>query len=216
MSFPVNGEYRIVLADDHKILRLGLSNLLARNPELSIVGEAGTGLELIALLADTGCDLIILDLSMPDMTGIEVLDKLREIKYKGQVLVFTMHKEQQMFKHALKKGVDGYLLKDDNFDRILDAIRDIRNGRKAFSSALNSWLVQDFQPPHDLASFEILTRREKEILCMIAAGATSKEIAEDLDISYRTVQTHRSNVMEKLDIHNTAGIVKFAIDNGLV
>lgn len=208
--------YKIILADDHKILRLGLRNLLARDEQLEITGEAGSGKELLDLVKKTPCNLIILDLSMPDMTGMEALDELREIKFKGNILIFTMHKEQQLFKHALKKGVNGYLLKDDNFDKILDAIRDIRSGRKAFSSELNSYLVSDYEVQHDFASMDMLTRREKEVLCMIATGSTSKEIAEDFEISYRTVQTHRANIMEKLDIHNTAGLVKFSMDQGIV
>lgn len=209
-------KYRVILADDHKILRLGLKGLLTRDESLEIVGEASNGRELLDLLEQTPCDLLVLDISMPELNGIQVLDSLRERHFPGRVLIFTMHKERQFFKHALKKGVHGYILKDDNFDRILDAVRDIRQGRKAFSSELNEYLVQHLEVQNDRASFELLTRREKEICCMIANGATSKEIAEDLDISYRTVQTHRANLMEKLGLHNTAEVVKFALDQGLV
>ena len=193
-----------------------MKGLLTRDESLEIVGEAGNGRELLDLLEDTPCDLLVLDISMPQLNGIQVLDSLRERGFHGRVLVFTMHKERQFFKHALKKGVHGYILKDDNFDRILDAVRDIRQGRKAFSSELNEYLVQNLEMQNDMASFELLTRREKEICCLIATGATSKQIAEDLDISYRTVQTHRANLMEKLGLHNAAEVVKFAMDLGLV
>lgn len=193
-----------------------MKGLLSRDEDLKIVGEAGNGRELLDLLEHTPCDMVVLDISMPDLNGIQVLDELRKRRFNGRILIFTMHKERQFFKHALKKGVHGYILKDDNFDRILDAIRDIRQGRKAFSSELNDYLVQDFEPQNDAATFELLTRREKEIFCMIATGETSKQIADDLDISYRTVQTHRANLMEKLGLHNTAELVKYAMDHGLV
>jgi DNA-binding NarL/FixJ family response regulator len=217
-SQPDNASlYRIVLADDHTVLRLGLRNLLAREATLGVAGEAGNGEELLTLLKSVPCDLVILDLSMPGMNGIQVLEKLRATYPAVRVLIFTMHKEKEFFRHALRKGVDGYVLKDDNLELVLQAIKEIRSGRKYYSADLTAFVLEEDEKAHDSrVSLELLTPREKEILKMIAAGATNKEIADDLAISYRTVQTHRSNLMEKLGLKNTAALVKYAVANQLV
>ena len=211
--------YKVVLADDHMVLRLGLRNLLSREDSILVVGEAANGEELLELLKLKPCDLVILDLSMPGMNGIQVLEKLRVTYPELRVLIFTMQKEHEFFRHAVRKGVDGYVLKDDNLELILQAIQEIRAGRKYYSSELTAFALaveEEAALPEKEIALEVLTRREREILVMIAGGATSKEIAEDLAISHRTVQTHRSNLLEKLGLKNTAALVKFAVSMGLV
>lgn len=216
-----HSRYKVILADDHMVLRLGLRNLLGRDESILVVGEAANGEELLQLLKTCPADLVVLDLSMPGMNGIQVLEKLRAGYPELRVLIFTMHKEQEFFRHAVKKGVHGYVLKDDNLDLILQAIREIRAGRKYYSSEVTAYALNNEEDatetlPEERLSLEVLTRREREILQMIAAGATSKEIADDLAISHRTVQTHRYHLMEKLGLKNTAALVKFAVSMGLI
>ena len=211
--------YKVVLADDHVVLRLGLRNLLDRESSLMVVAEADNGADLLELLKTHACDLVVLDLSMPGMNGIQVLDKLRATYPLVRVLIFTMHKEQEFFRHAVKKGVNGYVLKDDNLDLILQAIREIRAGRRYYSADLTIGAFAEEEAaamPGEQISLDVLTRRELEILRLVASGATNREIADDLAISYRTVQTHRSNLMEKLGLKNTAALVKFAVSAGLL
>ncbi|MCB1315115.1 MAG: response regulator transcription factor [Leptospiraceae bacterium] len=222
MKSPPDKPYRLMIADDHDVLRLGLRNLISRDPGFTVVDEAASGQELLDKLEKQTCDLIILDLSMPGLNGIQVLERLGSRFPRLKVLIFSMHKEKEFFRHVMRKNVDGYILKDDNFDQILHALREIRDGRKSFSADLveSLYVEQDEQGNdahgNERISLEILTRREKDILRRIAAGATNRQIADDLDISPRTVQTHRSNIMEKLHIKNTAGLVKFAMNSGLM
>lgn len=209
-------KYRVILADDHEILRFGLKNLLSREADIEVVDTAGDGVELLEKLAALSCDLIVLDLSMPRMDGLRVLDELRRHHPGIRVIVFTMHKEREFFRTALGKGVSGYILKDDNLDRIPVAIKEIRAGRKYFSPALTAYIGEDVVHTPDKVSLELLTRRELEVLQGIARGQTSKEIAAELGISFRTVQVHRANLTEKLGIKKTAGLVKFALAHGVV
>ncbi len=209
-------KYRIIIADDHDILRFGLKNLIIKDPSLEVVAEAQDGQTLLDLLEKKKCDLVILDLSMPGLDGLKALDRIRARHGDLQILILTMHKEREFFRHALARGVQGYMLKDDSFDRILFAIHEIRAGRKSYSAEIASFIVEDYNLIRDSQmSQEILTRREKEILKMIAGGMTNREIGKSLEISPRTIQTHRTNIMQKLDLKNTAEMVKFAIERGL-
>ena len=212
---PPKGQCRIAIADDHVVLRYGLRTLLSRFPEFTVVGEAGDGEELIALVEKVPCDLVLLDLSMPGMDGLKVLEILRKKHVAIRVVIFSMHKEREFFRQAVAQGVAGYILKDDDFERIPIALRDVVAGRKYFSSEMTSLLADEYNVLRDGMSLELLTRREREVLRYIAAGLTSRDIAEQLEISFRTVQTHRSNLMLKLGIHNTAELVRYALDRGL-
>lgn len=209
-------KFRIIIADDHDILRFGLKNLIQRDPELEVIGEARDGQALLTLLESKKCDLIILDLSMPGMDGLKALDEIRKNQPNLKIMILTMHKEREFFRHALSRNVQGYLLKDDNFEKILHAIHEIRAGKKSYSQELASFIVEDYNLLRDSQlSQELLTRREREILKMIAQGKTNKEIGAELNISPRTIQTHRTNIQQKLDLKNTAEMVKFAISRGL-
>jgi DNA-binding NarL/FixJ family response regulator len=209
--------YRIILADDHSILRAGVKVLIEAKPEYKVVGEAGNGEELLELLGQTECDMVILDLNMPVMNGIEVLEYLQLHYPKIATLVLTTHKEKPFLKRSLAKGAKGYLLKEETHDRLLSAISDIRQGKKAISPEMTSLIVEDYAT--DLSSHlsaELLTAREKEILSYTANGLTSKEIAERLDISARTVEAHRANIRDKLGIETMSDLVKFAMDHNLM
>lgn len=207
---------RIVIADDHDVLRFGLRTLLEKEPDFEIVGEAIDGKSVLRILERGNCDLLILDLSMPEMDGLAVLAEIRKRNVEVRVLIFSMHRERELFRAALAAGVSGYMLKDDDLAKIPNALRDIRAGRKFFSPDLTTLLVEDYARIQDDVGLKVLTRRELEILKKVASGLTNNEIGEELGISPRTVQTHRTNLMAKLDLKNTADLVRLAVSRGLV
>lgn len=209
--------YRIVLADDHPILREGLKKLIDEDSSLMIVGEAGDGEELISILNNTPCDLVIADLSMPHMDGLKAIELIKDTHPDMRILILTMHDNREYFKQSITLGVDGFMLKEDVYESLTAAINKIREGDRAFSPKLSNLLMNDFvrEIEDKSPSIEVLTRREKEILTYVARGLTSKQIAEELDISSRTVESHRARIMEKLQIHNVAGLVKFAMQKNL-
>lgn len=208
--------FRIILADDHAVLRAGLKLLIEGKSEHKVVGEAANGVELMELLAAEPTDMVILDLGMPQMNGLEALDEIR-VKHPGvKTIVLTTHKDRSFLKKALSKGAGGYILKEDAHDKLLAAISDCRKGKKAISEELLSFMIDEYT--HDLTSpvtTELLTHREKEILHLTANGLTSREIGERLEISPRTVEAHRANIKEKLSLANNSELIKYAIDHGL-
>jgi DNA-binding NarL/FixJ family response regulator len=210
-------EYRIILADDHPILRAGVKVLIEGKPGLRVVGEVSNGQELLDLMPQIPCDMVILDLNMPLMNGIEALEYL-QIHYPAvSTLVLTTHKEKPFLKRSLSKGAKGYLLKEETHDKLLSAIQDIRQGKKVISGEMTSLIVEDFSS--DLSSpltADLLSPREKEILNLTANGLTSKEIGERLDISARTVEAHRANIREKLGITTQSELIKYAMDHNLM
>ena len=212
-----NGQYRIILADDHPVFRAGLKNLINAVKDFLVVDEAGNGVQLLEKVKHCLCDLIILDLSMPEMDGLEVLSRIKKEYPAVKVLIVSMHKEREHFKYALSLDVDGYVLKDDVTEKIIYAIKQIRSGGKSFSLELLSLVVEDYSVILDSPlSVKLLTEREKGILKLIASGLTSKEIGDKLKISKRTVDVHRTHIMEKLKINSLADLIKFSISKGLV
>jgi len=212
-----SGVYRVMLADDHPILRAGVKVLIESKPGLKVTGEASNGQELLDLLAKSPCDMVILDLNMPIMNGIEVLEYMQIHFPRVAVLVLTTHKEKPFLKRALSKGARGYLLKEETHDKLLSGINDIRQGKRVISAEMTSLIVEDYST--DLSSpltADLLTQREKEILNLTANGLTSKEIAERLEISARTVEAHRANIREKLGISTASELIKYAIDHNLM
>lgn len=211
--------YKIILADDHSIFRAGLKGLLDKDAQLKVVAEAQNGEELLAKLRSNKCDLIVLDLSMPEMDGISALKIVRQKYPKVKVLVLTMQKDVEHFKHAMKAGAGGYLLKDDAYEQLPLAIKVVLKGKQYISPAIAELTTDRFiRSLDDLEgpSLEILTKRELEILRCISNSLSNKNIAAKLKISIRTVETHRANLSNKLGIKNTAGLVKYAISKGLV
>ncbi|MFO1469878.1 MAG: response regulator transcription factor [Turneriella sp.] len=211
------GDFRIILADDHSILRSGMKVLMECKPGIRVVGQASNGQELLNLLQTTKCDMVILDLNMPLMNGIETLEYLQMQYPHIRSVVLTSHREKAFLKKALAKGAKGYLLKEETHDVLLAAIQDVRKGKKAISAEMTSLIVEDFSA--DLTSplsADLLTPREREILSYTAHGQTSKEIGERLDISARTVEAHRANIREKLGICTVSELVKYAMDHNLI
>ena len=208
--------YHITLADDHVLLRQGLRRIIEESPDLKIVGEVGDGLELLQLLNCISLDMVVLDISMPNLGGLEAVGKIKARHPKVKVLMLTMHRDKEYLYQALSSGADGYILKDEADTELFSAIKSIREGRSYISPSLSTEL-DDYQPLFDgekaVLSFtdERLTTREREVLKLIAEGKTSRDVAELLSISTRTVEQHRANIMIKLRLGNTADLVKYAI-----
>ena len=217
MNIPQNEKLSIIVADDHPTFRTGIRQIIESVPELCVIGEANNGKELLEKLETQKCDLIVLDLSMPEMNGLEVLSEIKELFPDIKILIVTMHKEREFFKYALSKGVDGYILKSEVPEKMLASILDIKSGVKSYSSEILSFIVDNYSVILESpVTMELLSKREKEVLKLIVAGKTSKAIAIHLGISKRTVDVHRSKIMEKLQIDNIADLIKFSISQGLI
>jgi DNA-binding NarL/FixJ family response regulator len=226
LPFPVRqrrnkvDRYRIVLADDHLMLRQGLKRILAERKELEVIGEANCGLELLKLLKSVIPDMVILDISMPGLRGLEAIREIKGIHPGVKVLILTMHKDKEYLHQAIAVGAQGYLLKEDADTELFTAIKMIRQGKLYLSPYFSKDLPEDWaqtlRGKRTKPFEESLTIREKEVLKLIAEGKTAKEIADLLFISVRTVDRHRANIMDKLQIHKTADLVKYAIQKGYI
>jgi DNA-binding NarL/FixJ family response regulator len=210
--------YRIILTDDHVLLRQGLKRILEERSDLEVIGEAGCGLELLKILEKVTPDMIILDISMPSLRGIEAIHEIKSICPGTKILILTMHKEKDYLYQAISAGAEGYLLKEDADKELFSAIDTIRRGRTYISPFLSEEPMQDWiqlaRGKKGLSSADSLTLREREILKLIAEGKSSKEIADLLYISVRTVERHRANLMSKLNLRKTADLVKYAMQKG--
>jgi DNA-binding NarL/FixJ family response regulator len=212
--------YNVILADDHAMFRRGIKRIIEEIPDVAVVGEASDGFELLNLLKKATPHLVILDISMPNLRGIEATKEIKMIHPGVKVLILTMHKDREYLYHALSAGAEGYLLKEDADTELMSAISTIRKGKTYLSPLisvqLQDLLVQEYQGTGSQSLIEPLTTREKEIIKLIAEGKSSREIADMLFISNRTVQHHRANVMRKLNLRKTADLVKYAILKGYV
>jgi DNA-binding NarL/FixJ family response regulator len=207
--------YRVILADDHVLVRHGLKLILEENSGLEITAEVGDGLELLNILHTVTPDLIILDVSMPNLRGIEAIPEIRRVRPNAKVLMLTMHKEEDYLYQAISAGANGYLLKDDAEKELFSAIEHIKNGKIYISPGLADQSMQNWarlrRGEDDSHTSESLTVREREILKLIAEGKSNKEIGDLLYISVRTVERHRANMMSKLNIRKTAELVQYAL-----
>ena len=207
--------YRVILADDHVLVRRGLKLILEENSNLEIAAEVGDGLELLSVLQKINPDLIVLDVSMPNLRGIEAIPEIRRIRPNAKVLMLTMHKEEDYLYQAISAGANGYLLKEDAEKELFSAIEHIKNGKIYISPGLADQSMQNWarmrRGEDDSQHGESLTVREREILKLIAEGKSNKEIGDLLFISVRTVERHRANMMSKLNIRKTAELVQYAL-----
>ncbi len=208
---------RILLVDDHPIVRKGLASCLANHEHLVIVGEAADGLEAVAKAKELQPDLVLLDLEMPNMSGLAVTEVLRKELPQVKVLILTMYQRAEYLLRILQAGARGYILKEASPEELLKAIETVNAGEAHFSPeiarlALNQFVQGNGDGP-DLAA---LTNREREVLRLVAEGLSNKEIATSLNVGVRTVETHRERIMRKLNIHSVAGLTRFAIAEGLV
>ena len=216
----MSSKYRIVIAEDHTILREGLKALLSSSPEFDIVGEAGDGREAIRCVEKYKPDLILTDLSMPRMNGMEAIGEIKKRSPKTKILALTIHKAEEYILTTLKAGADGYLLKDSTHAELVMAVKKVLSGKHFISPEISEKVIEGYLEGRKALKtqtpWETLTHREREILKLIAEGFKNKEIADDLCISVKTVEKHRSNLMEKLNLHNVQALTAFAIEHGMV
>ena len=211
---------KILITDDHQIIIDGLKSLLSDEKDLQVIGEASNGKEAIEFLKLLKADVVLMDIDMPVLIGIEATKKIKSEFDDVRVIILTMHNESGLIKTLVAAGADGYILKNSDQSELLEAIRKVASGNQYFSSDVtlsllnkNSSQLKQFQTDSKIAE---LTSREIEILKMIAEGNSNKEIGEILFISHRTVDTHRTNLMKKLDVNNIAGLIRYAIQQGFV
>jgi len=212
---------RILLVDDHAVVRAGLRMLLGADPELQIVGEAENGAQALRLTDELAPDVVLMDISMPDMNGIEATRKIKEQAPNVVVLALTMHEDDQYFFEMLAAGASGYVPKRAAPNDLLSAIHAVHNGGVFLFPSVARVLVQDYVQRAARAgaaghSFDVLTEREREVLALIAQGLSNQEIADQLVISAKTVNRHRENIMAKLNLHSRVELVRYAIEKGLI
>jgi DNA-binding NarL/FixJ family response regulator len=213
---------RVVLADDHNLVRAGIRALLERIPEVTVVGEAGDGREALALIAREKPDVALLDIGMPELNGLEAADRIARETPRTRLVVLSMHANESYVSHALRLGVAGYVLKEACAEELPLLLRAIMKGETYLSPGISTRVVETLRTRMGdgasaaAAPAEILTPRQREILQLIAEGKNTKEIAHRLDLSVKTVETHRAQLMDRLDIHDVAGLVRYAMRAGLV
>lgn len=213
---------RILIADDHSVVREGLRALFQRVPDFNVIAEAADGEEVLRLVTDLKPDVAVVDISMPKVNGIEVTRRVRRTSPETKVLILTIHQDEEYVYQLFAAGANGYVVKDAGKEDLFAAVRSVFAGDRFFSPGISKMIIEDFirraQTPRASApsADRMLTRREAEVLRHIAQGMTNAEIASKLFLSIRTINTHRSNLMHKLDIHNTAGLVRYAVEYGVL
>jgi DNA-binding NarL/FixJ family response regulator len=212
---------RILLADDHRILREGLRSLLAQEPDMHVVGEASDGEQLVRLARELQPDMVIVDVVMPVIDGVEATRQIREAVPAAKVIALSMHSDRRFVSEMVRAGALGYLVKDSAFEELSQAVRTVVANRPYFSSVITGLLVEDFvrqasaQERPASGPLDLLTTREREVLCLLAEGKRVKDIAFQLKISTKTVESHRQNIMDKLEIHSTIELTRYALREGL-
>jgi DNA-binding NarL/FixJ family response regulator len=213
-------KYRIVVAEDHKILREGLKALVKSNEDFEIVAEAGDGLEAIRAVEKHQPDLLLLDLSMPRMSGISAIKDIKSRFPDTKILALTIHETEDYILESFHSGLDGYCLKDANYSELLMAISRVLEGKTYLSPGIADKVLVGFLEEKKAfkssTSWDTVTQRERDVLKLVGEGYKNKEIADYLCISVKTVEKHRSNIMRKLDIHTSSGLTAIAIEKGLV
>jgi two-component system, NarL family, response regulator NreC len=211
---------RLLLADDHAIVRRGLRSLLETDDALKVVAEASDGLEALRLAAEHRPDILILDIGMPKLNGIEVAARSQKGDSPPAVIILSMHADESYILRALNAGARAYLLKDATDEDLLPAVRAVSAGKPFFSPKVTAVLVEDYmrqlQSRGLTDTYHLLTDREKEVLQLLAEGRSNKEVASLLELGLSTVETHRANLMQKLNLHNTAEIVLYAVRKGII
>ena len=209
----------IVLADDHHLVRQGFRALLESNSEFTVIGETGDGLEALELAKQLQPDVLILDVMMPGLTGIEVARRLRRRSPQTRVIILSMYDDEAYVHEALRNGARGYVLKDSEGAELMNAVMEVSAGRYFLSPRVSTRLIEAYLNSSDKIvpdMYEMLTNREREVFHQTAQGVTMREISVRLGISLRTVETHRANLMRKLNLHSQTQLVRYALERGAV
>jgi two-component system, NarL family, response regulator NreC len=206
---------RILLADDHAVVRQGFKMILAAQPDMEIVGEAGNGRETIELAEKLRPEVVVMDVSMPELNGIEATRRLASSTPHTRVVALSMHKDSVYVREILRAGARGYLLKESLAGDLVAAVRAVASGEGYLSPAVSNAVLDDYRR-HVTNPVDLLTSREREVLQMLAEGKTNKEIAVVLNLSVYTVDAHRGRIMEKLNLHSINELVRFAVRNGVI
>lgn len=211
---------KLILADDHHLVRQGLRSLLEKSYDIKIIAEAENGQEAVTLTERLTPDVLVMDIAMPRLNGIQAAEQIRSLGLKTQVVILSMHFDETLVRQALRSGVRGYLLKNSVVEELLLAIRAAGRGEIYLSPTISEIVVSDLMTGQGelkmVSPFEQLSAREREVLKLIAEGATNKTIAEAMNISIKTVEKHRTNLMSKLNVHDLVGLVRVAIKHGLI
>jgi len=212
--------YRIVIAEDHTILREGLRALLCADPDFDVVGEAEDGRNAIRCVENLMPDLVLMDLSMPRMDGLAAISEIKRQRPETKIIALTVHKTEDYVLLTLQAGADGYVLKDATHSELVMAIKNVLAGKRYLSPSISEKVIEGYLEGKNTlevkSAWDTLTQREREIMKLIAEGYKSKEVAEYLCISIKTVDKHRANLMNKLDLHNVAALTSLAVEKGLI
>jgi two-component system, NarL family, response regulator NreC len=211
---------RILLADDHNLMRSGLSVLLEQQPDLAVVGEASDGREAVALVKSLKPDVVVMDIGMPNLNGIEAGRRITQDHPQIAIVMLSMHSDESYVLRALKVGAKGYLLKDSAEADLIRAVHAVAEGKSFFSPAVSKVLLDDYVRKLKRSgtedAYDLLTPREREVLQLVAEGKSNKEVAQLLNLSVYTVETHRSNIMEKLNLRGVPELILYAVRKGII
>jgi two-component system response regulator NreC len=211
---------RLLVADDHKIFRQGIKKLLEEEPDLQVVGESADGRETVKKATELKPDVILMDIAMANLNGLEATKQIKKVLPETKVIMLTMHKNEEYVLQSFQAGASGYILKEGAVEELVSAIRSIYQDKSFLSPTVSKTLVDAYLRKMETGKtetpFDLLTDREREVLQLIAEGYTNREVAKQLFISVKTVEAHRAHIMQKLNIHDIAKLVKYAIQKGLV
>lgn len=214
-------QLRILIADDHAVARAGLKDLLSRRPGWTVCGEAATGREALTLAEQCHPDIVVMDITMPELNGLEATRRIRRVLPATEVVVLSLHYSDELVREVVNAGARAYVLKSDASKDLVSAVKSLSDHRPYFTSSAGEVLVKGLVDPNSLENTPIsthkaLTSREREIVQLLAEGKSSKEVAGALDISIKTAETHRSNVMRKLGMHTVSELVRFAVKHHMI
>jgi len=210
---------RILIADDHEVARKGIRSLLEDHPGWQVCGEAKDGREAVDMAAQLDPDVLLLDIGMPNLNGLDAARQILATNPDARILILTIHDSEQVVREVLAAGARGFLLKSDAGRDLLAAVEALQNRRTFFTSRVAQMMLDGYLRPHEehnMSEQRILTPREREVIQLVAEGKTTKEIATTLRLSVKTAETHRTNLMRKLDLHSIAGLTLYAVRNGIV
>ena len=208
---------KILIADDHQLFRDGIENLLSNSDAIQIIGQAATGKETLKLVKDLLPDIVLLDIGMPEMNGIQAAEKISKDFPDVRIIALSMYADKMNVKKMLESGAMAYLFKDCTYSQLIEAIQLVHSGKRFLSSTISDLLINDYLGVEDEKNKESdLSDREYEVLKLIAEGCTTREIAEKLFVSVKTIGTHKQNILEKLDLKTNADIIKYSLKNGLI